>query len=199
MSSNTDCKYGIFGGTFDPVHNGHLIVATTALESLGLDKLYVVPAFAQPLKTGRSVAEFSKRLKWLQRAFYGNERIEVSPVESQFDSFSYTLLTVQHYSRLHGSKPSLLIGADSLTSLERWYRYRELLNSVNLAIYPRNSIDICGEIQRLEISTGFSILSEVPVMEVSSSTIRKRCRDGLPLNGFVPCVVSDEVYQHYRK
>ncbi len=199
LSSNTDCRYGIFGGTFDPVHNGHLIVATTALEALGLDKLYVVPAYVQPLKAGRSVAEFRIRLEWLQRSFCGNERIEVSAVESQFDSYSYTLLTVEHYSRLHDSKPFLIIGADSLKSFDRWYRYRQLLNSANLAVYPRNGIDISCELQRLGISSGFSVLSEVPVVEISSSVIRKRCSAGLSLNGFVPCVISDEVYQHYKK
>ncbi len=198
LSSGSSYKYAIFGGTFDPVHNGHLLIALHVLEAIDVNKLYVVPAFLPPLKTDRRITNFKTRLRWLELAFEGIDCIEVSPIESQFEGVSYTLLTVQHFSRIHNRKPHLILGADSLTTLERWYKYRELLDSVITTVYPRPGVDISSELDRLNIAGDIIILSDVPLVEISSSTIRNRSHERLPVNGFVPCSITKEVYNHYR-
>lgn len=132
---------GIFGGTFDPVHSGHLALARLVRDRLALERLVVVPARRPPHKR-QPVASFAHRLAMLDLALAecdGCERIESSPIEGELPVPSYTIRTVEALMhRLRAQRFCLVIGMDSLPDLPRWHRAAELLTRIDLAVVNRN-------------------------------------------------------------
>lgn len=195
-SSNTGNRIGIFGGTFDPVHVGHIIVALYALEHLSLDLLLIVPSYNPPHK--KPSAPFEKRYEWLKRVFKGVERIEVSDFERERGGTSYTIYTVEHFALLYRTRPYFIVGEDALSYIEKWYRYREILEKVTLVVYPR----FCGKpfhlhAQEVLGSLEGIIFLEMPLIQISSSEIRERIRAGKSVKGFVPEEIRAEVEEFY--
>jgi len=199
--SNTKIeRLGIFGGSFNPPHNGHIIIANYALEILKLDLLLVVPTFCPAHKPVSSLAPFEKRYEWLRKIFRGNEKIFVSSFERDRGGVSYSIYTVDHFSRHYSTKPYFLVGEDVLSYIERWYRYEELLKKVHLVVYPRYCGKPYHERARKILGDLFDdiIFLETPLVQISSTDIRKRVREGLSVNGMVPEVIMEEVKEVYR-
>ncbi len=184
-------RIGIFGGSFDPVHNGHIIVAILAIEQLELERLYVTPAYIPPHKVSSTIAPYEKRMKWLEIAFEGVECAHVSDYERDRGGVSYSLFTVRHFSRVHNCKPFLVIGEDSLASLDSWYEYESLLREATIAVYPRNSIEVETAL-KAEI-----VWLDAPRFEISSTEIRRRLSEGKSVRGMVPDSILDEVVDFY--
>ncbi len=192
-------KIGIYGGTFDPIHNGHLIIAISMIESLNLDKLMIMPTYIPPHKEGVVNANFNKRFKWAKRAFSGIDKIEVSDFEGRKKSISYTFDTICYFEKLYG-KLVYIIGEDSLVNIEKWYRYKELIERVELWVYPR----YCGNdylfslFKRLgKLSTNIHILEKFPLLQISSTLIRNRIEKGLTIRGYVPEGIEKEIIDFY--
>lgn len=134
----TPRRIGIFGGTFDPPHIGHLIIAERARVQLQLDRVFFVPAYLPPHKRGRASATPSDRLKMVQLAVRGNAGFAVSDVELKRKGISYTIDTVKEMRRNYpGAEIYLILGSDNLLDFHTWKSYRELLGLTRLIVYPR--------------------------------------------------------------
>ena len=130
-------RIGIYGGTFNPPHMGHVHVARHAIGALCLDKLLIIPSSTPPHKalTADSPTP-DDRLRMLQMTFAGEEKAEVSDLELQRGGVSYTFDTVKTLqSQYPNAELFLLVGTDMLLSFDRWYRYKELLSMVTLAVF----------------------------------------------------------------
>jgi len=186
-------KIGLFGGSFDPVHLGHLLVAQAACEEAGLDRLYFIPAAQSPFKPGASPAPASERLRLLRLALAGGNRYEIDEQEVLRGGVSYSIDTVRDYARrFPDSKLFYLIGADHVGSLPKWRAEEELARLVEFIVIPRP-----GQ-PPTEFAPPFQgrMLKGFP-LGVSASEIRARARAGLPLDNLVPPAVAGAI-RNYR-
>lgn len=173
-------RIGVLGGSFNPPHNGHLIIASDASEALKLDKLLIIPAFANPLKGHDAEgASPEQRLEMTRLAFGGDPRFEVSAVEMERGGLSFTVDTLETLSRQYaGAELVLLVGIDALRSLDKWRspeRIRELARLVAMSRGPESQDDAADD---FEVVTTRRI-------DISSSEIRSRLAEGKPVRGFV--------------
>jgi len=182
-------RIGLFGGSFDPVHLGHLLVAQAALEELGLDRLFFIPAAQSPFKPAGLPAPASERLRLLRLALAGQARFEIDGQEVRQGGVSYTIDTVRDYARRFPSAQLYyLIGSDHVRLLPQWRESAELARRLEFVIIPRP-----GEVPA-ELPAGFrgQVLSGFP-LGVSSSQIRARIQAGLPIDLLVPPAVAEAV------
>ena len=168
-------RIGIFGGSFDPPHLGHLVIAEMARRSLKLDVVYFVPAYKPPHKEGRHPSTARDRLAMTRLSLYGNARLKVSDLELRRKGISYTVDTVRAFRKLFPeSQLFLIIGSDSLRQFHSWKSPRQILDEVSLIVYrrPRSA--------RMKASLRPMNMSFVggPLMEISSSEIRKKIQQG---------------------
>lgn len=197
--SNTTNKIGIFGGTFNPPHVGHLIVAQYALELLQLDLLYIVPAYRPPHRSN-DIAPFELRFEWCVKTFE-LKNVVVSDYERTRNDISYSLYTVQHFAERHHTTPYFIVGEDALGYIETWHRYKDLLNSCYLAVYPR----YCGrpfhERAKKVLGELFErvVFLEAPLIEISASEIRSRVKQGKSIKGMVVSQIEGSVVTYYGK
>lgn len=186
-------RVGIFGGSFDPVHLGHLLVAQAAREEMGLDRLIFVPANRSPFKQANDPASVSLRMRMLRLALTGLSWCTLSEVEVERGGVSYTVDTVRHLaSQLTASRLFLLIGEDNLSGLSDWKDAHLLKQMVEFLVIPRPRGG------RPSVLEGITLheLKGWP-LDLSSSVIRQRVRDGLSVDHLVPPGVAD-VIRHNR-
>jgi nicotinate-nucleotide adenylyltransferase len=182
-------KLGIFGGSFDPVHLGHLLVAQAAMEELGLDKLFFVPAAVSPFKPENKMAPAEIRLQLLRLALAGKTNCEIDEQEIRRGGISYSIETLRDYAkRFPGAKLFYLIGADNIAKLSEWREADELARLAEFVAVPRP-----GETPvnfpkpfRGRILKGFPI-------EISSSQIRARIAANLPVENLLPPFVAEAI------
>ena len=182
-------RLGLFGGSFDPVHCGHLLVAQAAREELALSRLYFIPAAQSPFKPRTSPAEAGQRTRLLRLALAGWSWCEVDEQELARGGISYTIDTVRAYTRRHpGAELHYLIGADHVPTLPSWREAEALAGLTQFVVIPRpgqKSVPLPAPFRGREL-TGFPL-------GVSSSQIRDRLRAGLPVQGLVPDVVAEAI------
>lgn len=179
-------RVGIFGGTFDPVHVGHLAIANAALESIPLDRVLFVPARRAPLKEHGPVAGEADRLAMLQLAVAGEPRFSVSRIELDREGPSYTVDTLE---RLAGADELFLIlGGDALAALPRWKDPDRIATLATLVVAERP-----GAPERAGNARNASILAfDAPRLDISSRELRARAARGRSLRYLVP----DPVWRH---
>ncbi len=181
---------GLFGGSFDPVHHGHLIVAQVASEALGLDQLRFVPAREQPFKRGRHAATAADRAAMLDLAVAGTAGFGVERAELERPSPSYTVETLQGLrSREPGVEFTLLLGADAAAELSAWHRAGDLPGLARIVVFARPGTPVPA-------SPLIAATVEVPAVEISATEIRRRVRTGLPIRYWVPDTVAEYVVRH---
>ena len=185
-------RIGILGGSFDPPHVGHVLLAQDALELLGLHRLLIVPAGRQPLK-GSSSATAAERLAMVHAAFAGISRVEVDPIEIDRGGLSYMVDTVEHFAgRWPEAELLLLLGADAAADLARWRDPQRLLQLVQLVVAVRAD-ETMGS-SPVPWATWPAIHPPVQLasrrVDVSSSEIRARVAAGRSIHGFVPEAVA---------
>ncbi len=191
---------GIYGGTFDPVHNGHVIMALAVMEKAHLDKLIIMPTRIPPHKQKNVSADFERRFRWSKIAFEGIDGIETSDFEGKKE-ISYTIDTVSYFEKTYG-KISYIMGEDSFVNIEKWYMYEDLLKMIDLYVYPRycrkDLID--SVLKRIKnISDKIYFLDDLPVVQISSTSIRNRAHLGLSLRGYVPDKLEKDIFDFYRR
>jgi nicotinate-nucleotide adenylyltransferase len=180
-------RIGLFGGTFDPVHMGHLLAARAAREEAGLDRMFFIPAAQSPFKPDSRPTPPEQRLRWLRLALAGDVTAEVDEQEIRRGGPSYTIETVQAYARTHpDAELFYLVGADQAAQLHLWRQAAELARLVQVLIIPRP-----GE-AAVELKPPFRgrVLRGVAV-GVSSSEIRSRVKAGLPISHLTPAAVAE--------
>lgn len=182
-------KIGLFGGSFDPVHLGHLLVAQAAREELGLSRLFFIPATQSPFKPERTLAPAQERVRLLRLALAGQTWCDVDEQEIQRGGISFTIDTVRDYaSRFPGGTFFYLIGADHVSKLPEWREAVELARLAEFVVIPRpgQAEAPLPEPFRGRTLTGFPL-------GVSSSQIRSRVREGLPIDALVPGPVAEAI------
>ena len=177
-------KVGIFGGTFDPPHFGHLIAAQDAYAELALDKIVFIPARIPPHKQLENVTAAAVRLAMIQAATAGDERFEVSDVELHRTGPSFTVDTLRELRQTRsGDAFFLLLGVDQVREFQTWREPQSILENAELVMLARGGIE--------EVPEGDILHKTVQVtrVDVSSTLIRERVRAGRPIRYLVPAAV----------
>lgn len=183
-------KLGLYGGSFDPVHLGHLLVAQAAVEELGLDRLFFIPAAQSPFKPENKPAPDAVRLQLLRLALAGKTNCEVDDQEIRRGGTSYTIETLRDYAkRFPGAELFYLIGADNAAKLNEWREAGELAKLAEFVVVPRpgGAASVFSPPFRGRMLHGFPL-------GVSSSQIRARVKAGLPIDHLVPPFVAEAIH-----
>ena len=181
---------GLFGGSFDPVHYGHLIVATVAAEKLQLDSLRFVPAREQPFKVGQHRTSAEHRAAMLALAVAGMPGLSVERSELQRPGPSYTVDTLRHLrEREPGEEFALLLGADAAVDLPAWKEADQLRDMARIVVFARPGTAVAD-------SPWISTVVEVPAIDISATEVRRRARQGLPVRYWVPDPVAEYITRH---
>ncbi len=187
---NAEQKIGIYGGSFDPIHLGHLLVAQAAIEELGLDKLFFIPAAQSPFKPENKMAADNFRLQLLRLALAGKTNCEVDEQEIKRSGISYTIETLRDYAKkFPAAKLFYLIGADNAAKLNEWREAAELAELAEFVAAPRPG----GALAIFPPPFRGSTLRGFP-FGVSSSEIRARVKAGLPIENLVPPFVAEAIH-----
>jgi nicotinate-nucleotide adenylyltransferase len=203
MSQQPIERIGVFGGSFDPVHIGHLIIAQDALEQLELDRLIFVPAAVSPHKQDRHPTEGRHRLEMLKIATENNFNFEVSDMEVTRGGVSYTVDTLQH---LKYDNPTaerfFIIGLDSILEFHRWHRAEELLECFTVVPLGRGGEDPSEVFERSELPNIWKTklmerMIRIHEVEISASEIRMRIAEGLSIQTLVPAEVEMYIAEHH--
>jgi nicotinate-nucleotide adenylyltransferase len=185
-------RLGIYGGSFDPVHNAHLLVAQAAAEELQLERLFFVPAAQSPFKPGSEPAPANERLRLLRLALAGRPKCALDDQEIRRGGVSYTIDTVRDFQQRHpGAELFYLIGADHVATLPQWKAADELARRVRFVVIPRpgsTPVKWPAPFQGVELK-GFPL-------GVSSSKVRARVRAGLPIDLLVPPAVAEAMHNN---
>lgn len=186
-------RIGLFGGTFDPIHYGHLILAEEVREALNLDKIIFIPGANPPHKNIKKISSASLRLKMVRLAIQDNPKFDVSTVEMKKKTPAYTLDTVVHFRKLYKRATLFfMIGSDSLYEMHTWYKIDELAEQCCFVVAARPGFELkdqkCGDLnlapktfQRLTRH----VIKMIPI-GVSSTQIRKKVAQGLSIRYLVP-------------
>ena len=182
-------RLGLYGGSFDPVHCGHLLVAQAAREELSLTRLYFIPAAQSPFKPELAPAPAPERVRLLRLALVGRSWCEIDEQELARGGVSYSIDTVRDYARRHpGAELHYLIGADHVPTLAAWREAEALAALVRFVVIPRpgqRPTCLPAPFRGQEL-VGFPL-------GVSSSQIRERLRQGRSVQGLVPETVADAI------
>lgn len=197
----TGRRIGIFGGSFDPIHFGHLILAESCRETLGLDHVLLIPTATSPLKPSGPIASNVARLEMLSLAIAGTPGLVAEPLELERGGISYTIDSI---GALQAREPEaeywLLVGADSVASLDQWKEPAEILRRVKLGVVAR------GGFPQIDFSVPRRLLGEsqsahfsprvvpMPILEISSREIRRRVAAGQSIRFRTPRVVEDLIH-----
>jgi len=197
-------KTALFGGTFDPIHLGHTIVASAAAEHIGAHKVIFVPAKRSPLKGSTPKATGSERLDMIKLAIADNAGFQVSDHEFKKTIPSYTLETVREFQEQFGPDTSIyfLVGADTVGELPHWYKILDLIDQCNLSVMFRAGCTTPDFIkftkfwgpQRVEKMRKNVI--ETPLVDISSTEIRNRLAQGLNVDEMLARPVAEYVKKH---
>jgi nicotinate-nucleotide adenylyltransferase len=183
-------RLGILGGTFDPPHTGHLLAATDAYERLALDRLVLVPAKTQPLKIGAVQAEPTQRLEMLERLVAGDDRFRVDPVEIDRPGLSYTVDTLAHFAeRYPDARRFFLIGEDLVMQFPHWREPERIAALAEVVVLARLAAPDAAQAPTAHPMTVIATRR----VDISSTEIRERVREGKPIRGFVPDAVADYI------
>lgn len=196
-------KIGIFGGTFDPVHLGHLLIAEQSREHAHLDQVWFIPAPRPPHKQDRDLTPFSQRVEMLSLAIAGQPAFRIDELEKDRSGPSYTADTL---AELHRRQPEaelwLLIGSDCLPDLPHWHDPARILSLAGLLIWERPRFPVWNPVQlgtalgwpegpmRYQVVPG-------PLVDISSSALRQRAAEGRSLRYLVPRAVECYIENHH--
>lgn len=185
---------GLFGGTFDPIHTAHLIIAQEAVTQLDLARLYFIPAFVPPHKKGKRVTDFAHRLRMVALATAGNPRFACSEIELRRGGLSFSVDTVAAFRRqLPGARLHFLLGADNLKDLRFWHQPKKLFSLCRVVMvnrpgsfHPRIRDPFIRRILWLD----------APQMDISATHIREKVRRGETIRYLVPDAVAAYITKH---
>lgn len=191
-------KRGILGGTFDPAHLGHLLLAETAREVLGLDRVTFVPAAEPWRKAARSVSPAEHRLAMVRLAIAGNDGFDISTIEIDRGGPSYTADTLADLQN-SGDDLYLILGGDALADLPHWRRAADIPRLARIVVAARFGVDESSLRAAASEVAGLAellIVLPMPLIEISATDIRRRARQGLSLRYRTPEPVARYIGEH---
>lgn len=186
-------KVGIYGGSFNPIHNGHIALAEAFLRQAELDEVWFMVSPQNPLKANARLLDDKIRFKMVQKVLKHKRNLIACDYEFHLPKPSYTWDTLQ---RLSNDFPqhqfTLLIGSDNWTAFDRWYHHEEILQNYKIVIYPR----LGDEIGKNELPDSVSLLN-AEFINISSTEIRERIANGKSIDHLVPAEIAVEVTNAY--
>jgi len=189
-------RIGLFFGSFNPIHIGHLAIANYFVEFTDLDQLWFVVSPQNPLKPRGSLLADYHRLHLVDEAIGNSPLFRSSKIEFELPKPSYTIDTLTYLTEKYPeNKFILLIGADNLESFQKWKNYQVILDEYEIMVYPRP-----GYPEKFSHIQGNIRLIHAPLMEISSSFIRQSIQEGKDVSFFMPKAVSDYIQEmHFYK
>lgn len=198
-------RLGIFGGTFDPVHFGHLALAEECLAAANLDELWLVPAASPPHKGGKKLSRFDQRKEMLELAIAGNEKFKVEPMEADRPGPSFTIDTLEE---IHKRKPNdelfLIIGGDSALEFSTWKDPAKIASLATIIVRIRPGVIMPTEQEFIsQLGKELGVVPKVifvagpPFLDVSSSLLKERVSNNKSIRYLLPRAV--EVYIQQKK
>ena len=170
-------RIGIYGGSFNPIHNGHIHVAEAAAAEFSLDKVIFVPSRISPHRSSNEYIDGKERIKLIKLATKGRENMSCSDWELNQDGVSYSIYTVEHFRKEYpDAELFLLVGSDMLLSFDTWYRFEDILREASLIVVSRQDGDMQQLVDKAEELGKFGsiFISKSSPLEISSSEIRKK-------------------------
>ena len=194
-------KLGVFGGTFDPVHNGHLTVAEHARMEMDLDQVLFVPAGQPWFKAGRTLSDAEHRLEMTRIATASNPHFAVSDMEVLRDGPTYTIDTLAALRQEMGAGVEfcVILGAAALNELHRWRRPAAVLGMATVVGVTRVGTEAVDRAALESIRDGASdevIIVDGPLVDISAADVRRRMKEGLSVRGLIPPGVEDYAKRH---
>lgn len=196
-------RIGILGGTFNPVHMGHLIMAQDALEIFDLSKVLFVPCDLPPHKDASQLASAAHRAAMLEKAIEDNPDFEICDIEIRRGGTNYSIDTVRHLRKLHPRHDLFfIIGSDTLMELYQWKDIKELLRLCRFVTFIRPGFDpqkSSGKALKLEIGLSRNLIKNVVAVhqiDISASDIRYRAAEGMSIRYLVPSFVEIYIAEH---
>ena len=192
-------KIGIFGGAFNPVHNGHIQLMRSYLDELELDRLILVPTANPPHKTGAYLVSEDDRINMLKLLVSIDKRIEVSDIEFRRQGKSYTYLTLKELKEEYpDDELYLIIGSDQYLAFNTWYMPDEILKLAKVCTMARTQPDVekLYEYRRENANMKDTVICEFDIFEASSTDIRRRIKEGKSVSHLVPEAVENYIREH---
>lgn len=182
-------KIGVLGGTFDPIHKGHLIIGEIARISAELDKVIFIPSGTHPFKNNKAITDSKERCQMVQLAIKSNPYFEISTFEMERTGVNYTIDTIRYLKEKYKeTEIYFIIGSDILFEIEKWYKFKELIKLCKFIVFSRTdrAKEISKIIDKLETTYNINIKKvNSPVLPISSTEIRERVKDGKSIKSFV--------------
>lgn len=181
-------KVGLYFGSFNPVHIGHLIIASHIVEHSGLDQVWFVVSPQNPFKNKSALLNEQHRLSLIQLAIEGETKLKASNAEFKLPKPSYTINTLVYLSEKYPEHTfSIIMGSDSYQNIEKWKNYEQIINNYNVYVYTRPSFPV-----KLPVGENI-IMVDAPLLEISASAIRKNIRQGHSIRYLVADEVKNEI------
>lgn len=184
-------RKGIFGGTFDPIHNGHLHIAYEALYKLGLDKVIFIPSGNPPHKTDKIVTDAQIRFTLVKETIENEKKFQVSDYEIKKKNLSYTYETLNFFNSLQPEIQWYFItGVDCLMEIDTWKNVHQILSQCKFVVFNRpgyNKQDIESQKRKIEEKYDKKIIFlDIPILEISSTQIREKIKKGESVSYLIP-------------
>lgn len=190
-------KIGIYGGSFNPIHKGHIKLAEIFLQQVGLDEVWFMVSPQNPFKINDKLLEDKLRLQLVKSALAGQKGMKACDYEFQLPKPSYTWDTLQ---RLSSDFPTyefvLLIGGDNWQAFDKWYHAEDILANYRVDVYPRKNDETeekCSRIPSINVT-----LLDIPLINISSTDIRERIEAGQSIKGLVSECIEKDVERYYK-
>ncbi|MEL7596886.1 MAG: nicotinate-nucleotide adenylyltransferase [Clostridiaceae bacterium] len=184
-------RKGIFGGTFDPIHNGHLHIAYEALYKLGLDKVIFIPSGNPPHKTDKIVTDAQLRFTLVKETIENEKKFQVSDYQNKNKNLSYTYETLNFFNSLQPETEWYFItGVDCLMEIDTWKNVHQILSQCKFVVFNRpgyNKQDIESQKRKIEEKYDKKIIFlDIPILEISSTQIREKIKKGESVSYLIP-------------
>lgn len=186
-------KVGIFGGSFNPIHTGHIALAKSLCEKAGLDEVWFMVSPMNPFKkTATDLLDDHLRLEMVEKALEKEPQLKACDYEFRLPKPSYTWHTLQAISQeFTDIEFTLLIGGDNWAAFDKWYHHEDILAHYPIVVYPRQGSSVG------KVPEGVTIV-ETPLLNISSTEIRQRIKEGKSIEGMVPESIEELVKRNYN-
>lgn len=181
--TNLQLKIGLYFGSYNPIHIGHLAIANYMVEYTEIDQLWFVVSPQNPFKRKGNLLDDYQRLEMVHRAIEGDTRFRASNIEFSLPKPSYTIDTLAYLTDQHASYQfKILMGSDNLESFHKWKNYETIIENYGAIVYPRPGFDP----SKVQFHKNIKLVENTPLMEISSSFIRNAIKDGKDIRHFLP-------------
>lgn len=181
--TNIQLKVGLYFGSYNPIHIGHLAIANYMVEYTDIDQLWFVVSPQNPLKKKNNLLDDYQRLELVELAVNDDDRFRASNIEFRLPKPSYTVDTLAYLKDQHPNYHfKILMGSDNLENFHKWKNYETIIEDYGIIVYPRPGFDP----QKVQVEKNITVAEKAPLMEISSSFIRKAIKEGKDVRHFLP-------------